>query len=755
MLPPAGRFTVDSSQSVQAVIDAAPDNSVIFLRPGIYRERLVIDGKRIQLVAEQAPTFSARATSLPPGFSVVFDGAGASPARNGAPALIQFLNTRRFEANGDSFSSMLSGIELRNNGDLNFQGQSGGLTLFNSDVVVKNNYLHDLKSHDGAAISVQSNSRLNAVNNLIWNNEAKRWGAVFDTRSNAGTNYSSNSFKGNKSTEGNAFYQDFGTGFFINNIVQDGVSSAPNQGVDSVPRGESKGAIMLRKDATTSVIQNQFINNAVINSGLPHSGAINIETEGATNIILLNTFFGNRVEGSNDSGFYGKVGSGGAIGIFNRSKPAISFNAFLGNYAGFGGSAISASEQAVAAIQSNYFAGNLVGVGNGMSTSDSPRERAGAIFIEGTGSNGTSRLRSNYFFQNTAGQSPDLYLGDKSSADVIFNTFDLSSGEFLFRSGNSIYKYSSVGTSGGNVFLAKNAFSNAAAEAIDDHGGTAINIPFINKGGSFIGMQQNAFAGAWPFEPGSHILTTQPYLNGFFDWDDFIAQPIIASDQRVAGDSSADVEGYDRASSTFTGAYETMRQSSTQEMNITVWRFRKGYGALAHFYTASAEEKDGLIKISQDQANSGKPVDWIFEGAATNYNVSLDPLINYGIEASDTVLNGIQDVLSPVYRFFNPLSGTHLYTMDPNERDSVLTDLPHYRFEGIAYYALPNSLGAPPPGGASLQRFFNTTSNSHFYTADPIEFQQVYNTQNALGFKYDGLAFIPGMNSAPTPSNWQ
>lgn len=247
------------------------------------------------------------------------------------------------------------------------------------------------------------------------------------------------------------------------------------------------------------------------------------------------------------------------------------------------------------------------------------------------------------------------------------------------------------------------------------------------------------------------FLTTQPFLKGLSEEFDFIAQPTIASNQLVAGDSSADIEGYDRASSTFTGAYETIRQSSTQEMNMTVWRFRKGYGALAHFYTASSQEKDGLIKISQDQANSRKPVDWIFEGAATSYNVSLDPLINYGIKG-DPVLNGIQDVLSPVYRFFNPLSGTHLYTMDPNERDSVLTDLPQYRFEGIAFYALPNSLGTPPAGGASLQRFFNITSNSHFYTADPIEFQQVYNTQNALGFRYDGLAFIPGMNSAPTPA---
>jgi hypothetical protein len=90
------------------------------------------------------------------------------------------------------------------------------------------------------------------------------------------------------------------------------------------------------------------------------------------------------------------------------------------------------------------------------------------------------------------------------------------------------------------------------------------------------------------------------------------------------------------------------------------------------------------------------------------------------------------------------LAGTHLYTINSDERDSVLTDLPHFKFEGIAYYAL-NSGGTPPAGGATLHRFFNVQSRSHFYTADTSEFQNVFANQSSLGFKYDGQAFIPGM----------
>ena len=136
--------------------------------------------------------------------------------------------------------------------------------------------------------------------------------------------------------------------------------------------------------------------------------------------------------------------------------------------------------------------------------------------------------------------------------------------------------------------------------------------------------------------------------------------------------------------------------------------------------------------------SQGKPVDWIFEGAATNFKVSGDPLVNYADGA-------VNPILSPVYRFFNPLSGTHLYTIDSAERDAVMTDLPHYRFEGIAYYALSNPGGAPPAGGATLQRFFNTQSNSHFYTADASEYQYVFDHKAQLGFKYDGAAFVPGL----------
>lgn len=736
MLAPSQVFTVNSNQSVQEVINKAPDNSRIILEPGIYRERLIILGKRIQLVAQVPPTFSATSTQSAPSFSVVFDGNGAKPAWNGGQSMILVENSGRLERNGDSFSSMISGIEIRNNGDINRQGQSAGITVNASDLIISGNYLHDLQAHDGAAISVQNNSRVTAVNNLIWSNQAKRFGAVFDTNSTSGSIYSSNHFKANQSAEGNAFYQDFGTGFFLSNLVADGVSREPSQPVDSLPSGEAKGAVMLRKNSTQSLLLNQFINNQVVSSGKPHSGAINIETEGTANTILLNSFIANSVGRTTNATAYGETGSGGAIGIFNKSTPSIRFNLFSGNAAGYGGSAIAISEFSIPTIANNLFLDNVVQ----QSSSDSPfspRTSAGTLFLENTGRSSDPQIYSNYFESNSAGKSHDIFLGHLSSGDLLFNTFADGSAA---GSGFSNLAIGSVALSNSPSNSVGNPYTFAANTFVPRSFAAGVqNVPVRNYNASPTQFDQNSFAVYSGPQTGSYFFDTSPASSHQRNASNLIQSAALATTDLVPNQGiRSDVQGYDRRASTVTGAVETARNSTVKEMNSSVWRFRKGFGALAHFYTASEQEKDGLIAISQQQQSQGKQVDWIFEGSATNFNVSLDPLINY-------TSAGIESILSPVYRFFNPLSGTHLYTIDSLERDAVLITLPHYRFEGIVYYALNQPGASVPAGASSLHRFFNTQTNSHFYTADPNEFNAVFANQAQLGFRYDGLSFTPGL----------
>ena len=128
-----------------------------------------------------------------------------------------------------------------------------------------------------------------------------------------------------------------------------------------------------------------------------------------------------------------------------------------------------------------------------------------------------------------------------------------------------------------------------------------------------------------------------------------------------------------------------------------------------HFYTVSPAERDWVI------AN----LKWFnYEGAAF-----------YALPSSD-------DSLAPVYRFYNKVSGTHFYTVNVAERNEVIAKLSDiFNFEGVSWYA---SSGAGA-GWRPIYRFFNTTTGTHFYTADVIEAGNIQNNQPI--FRYEGIAY--------------
>ena len=45
----------------------------------------------------------------------------------------------------------------------------------------------------------------------------------------------------------------------------------------------------------------------------------------------------------------------------------------------------------------------------------------------------------------------------------------------------------------------------------------------------------------------------------------------------------------------------------------------------------------------------------------------------------------------PLYRFYNTASDVHFYTSSESEKNSVIANLKHFRFEGISYYIQPLS----------------------------------------------------------------
>ena len=130
-----------------------------------------------------------------------------------------------------------------------------------------------------------------------------------------------------------------------------------------------------------------------------------------------------------------------------------------------------------------------------------------------------------------------------------------------------------------------------------------------------------------------------------------------------------------------------------------------------HFYTANENEQQSVI----ERSNAGE-LQYNYESVA------------YSVLARDAdVLTGEKiDGALPVYRFFNRDTGAHLYTMDENEKNHIIDNLSNYDFENVAYYAFesqPENIETIP-----LYRMLNTQSGSHLFTADRYEFESIEET---------------------------
>jgi hypothetical protein len=78
-----------------------------------------------------------------------------------------------------------------------------------------------------------------------------------------------------------------------------------------------------------------------------------------------------------------------------------------------------------------------------------------------------------------------------------------------------------------------------------------------------------------------------------------------------------------------------------------------------------------------------------------------------------------------IWRFYNMRTGTHFHTADVAEKDNVVATLSSiYRLEGVAYSV--NT--ANPANSSPLYRFYNVVTGVHFYTADVAERDRIIAT---------------------------
>ncbi len=118
-------------------------------------------------------------------------------------------------------------------------------------------------------------------------------------------------------------------------------------------------------------------------------------------------------------------------------------------------------------------------------------------------------------------------------------------------------------------------------------------------------------------------------------------------------------------------------------------------------------------------------------------NYVYDRLDNYTYEgASYTGIDPSAEIESfAVYRFYNRDSGTHLYTIDENEKNVVRQELDNYNYEGEAFFAYNFQV----EGSIPVYRFYNSNTGSHFYTPSAIERDVVI--EELSNFESEGIAY--------------
>jgi hypothetical protein len=92
----------------------------------------------------------------------------------------------------------------------------------------------------------------------------------------------------------------------------------------------------------------------------------------------------------------------------------------------------------------------------------------------------------------------------------------------------------------------------------------------------------------------------------------------------------------------------------------------------------------------------------------------------------------------PVYRFWSPVLASHFYTMDEVEKQYVIDTYPGiWSYEGIAYLAMSDQTN---PRAVPVYRFWSDSLGSHFFTADEVQKNSLLNEYPDV-WTFEGTAF--------------
>lgn len=226
---------------------------------------------------------------------------------------------------------------------------------------------------------------------------------------------------------------------------------------------------------------------------------------------------------------------------------------------------------------------------------------------------------------------------------------------------------------------------------------------------AFLSEASNLVAGDATTDVGSDIFIRdrQQKTTKRLDFDSF---PTLSGDAKslIFNSSANDIVAGDTndTSDVFQVDLNEFEQTSHfSTVNVhRFFQFEKGF----HLYTTDQKEIDYV----KQQSAIGE--------LAYNYESEKFSVLS---DNRDSFTGEIIEGAKPVYRFFNTITGSHLYTKEEKEKSYIQDNLSNYNFEGIKYYAFetaPAEIETIP-----VFRMLNTISGSHLYTIDQKEFNYI------------------------------
>ena len=150
-----------------------------------------------------------------------------------------------------------------------------------------------------------------------------------------------------------------------------------------------------------------------------------------------------------------------------------------------------------------------------------------------------------------------------------------------------------------------------------------------------------------------------------------------------------------------------------------------------------------ILAAEKNQENS--PVIVVDQASGFNLNDdtydSIHPNSNGENKIADRWLASLSGLFTAeiqkgasVFRFFNSTSGIHLYTADPSEYNSLLNEPNNFTFEAESYVSVD-----PLSGGKEVSRFRNTANGAYLYTISQEEKDFINN--NLDNYVFEGSQF--------------